>query len=189
MISRLSGVVVDISFDEVVIDVGGIGYGVRIPVSDVSNLQKNKSVTVFVSEVIREQSYELYGFVDERSKVVFERVIKVNGVGARIAIALIGLQGSDALVRAISSSDVGFIVATPGVGKKLAERICTELRGVFVESSIDLGDMSGVSSGSSEASEALHALGFKSDDISRMLRDVDPTLRVEDQIKLALKEK
>lgn len=189
MISRITGVVVDISFDEVVIDVGGIGYGVRMPVSEVSVLQKDKGVTVFVSEIIREQSYELYGFVDSKSKVVFERIIKVNGVGARIAIALIGLQGSDALVRAISSGDIGFVVSTPGVGKKLAERICTELRGVFVDSDSIISLGIGLSSSSNEASEALQALGFKSDDVSRMLRDVDSTLRVEEQIKLALKEK
>jgi len=189
MISRIHGVVVDISFDEVVIDVGGIGYGVRMPVNEVSGLQKNKEVTVFVSEIIREQSYELYGFTEIKSKIVFEKIIKVSGVGARIAIALIGLQGSDALVQAISSADTAFIVSTPGVGKKLAERICTELRGVFIESDIDTAIGGGLSSRPSEASEALSALGFKSEDISRMLRNIDTTLRVEDQIKLALKEK
>jgi Holliday junction DNA helicase RuvA len=185
MIALLVGEVENIGFESVTLLVGGVGYSVQMSVKDVSALVKGDKVKVFITEVIREQSFDLYGFTNERDKRFFDLMLKVSGVGPRIALALMSIASADEIMSAIQSANLTILTSAPGVGKKLAERIVVEMR-----DKVKLFGISGTivgNSGTRQAEEALAALGFKDSDVAAMLKNVDVTLSVEEQVRFALR--
>lgn len=186
MIAYLKGVIEKVGFEQVIVLVGGIGYGVRVPVSDAAVTKPGDEVSLYISEVIREQSYDLYGFRDEAQQRIFERLIKVNGVGPRIALVLLGLGSYNDLIGAIQAGDTAYLTNAPGVGKKLAERLIIEVRGGLDDLLED--QQLGADENVSEAEAALLALGFKQEDARKMLNDVPRELSIEEQIKQALRK-
>ena len=189
MISNLKGVVQSIDFSEVVIEVGGIGYGVNMSVPDVASLKIGQAVEVLIVEIIREQSFDLYGFLEAETRVVFEICNKVNGVGPRTALALIGIGDAASMRLAVGNGDSGYFARAPGVGPKLAERLCVELKGKL-DGFVGDGNLhSGQEEQSLELEAALTALGFKSNDIQRMAKTADRSMPIEEQVRQALKER
>ncbi len=129
MIAHLKGTILEKHPNQVIVDVGGVGYDVTIPVSAYSSLPETGSVVqLFIHTQVREDVLALYGFISARDKALFEKLITVSGIGPKLAItALSGLSSED-LASAIRSGSLEQLVRIPGVGKKTAERMVLELR-------------------------------------------------------------
>lgn len=186
MIAFIRGVVESVGYDSVVIDVGGVGYGVQLHIRDVSSLRKGQNIEAHISEIIREQAHDLYGFTQIEDKTFFELLLKVSGVGPRIALALMGLASKEEVAGAIQNGDIVLISSAPGIGKRLAERIVVELKDKVGASGMIITTKSSVHN---QTEDALLSLGFKPNDIKLMLKDIDTTMSVEEQIRQALKVK
>lgn len=173
-----------------IIECGGVGYGVLVTVSDGSKLQKNEEVFLYVYEHIKEDSHDLYGFSSIELKKLFEQLLTVKNVGPKSALAVLDI-GSSAEVRlAIANGDIKRIQSAKGVGKRAAEQIVVELRDkVGAPVGIDAENIvyrSGVNR-SDEALLALIALGYAEADAEQLLIHIDKTLPTEERIKQALK--
>jgi Holliday junction DNA helicase RuvA len=191
MIATLKGIITEKIGDVVVIDVGGVGYGLLVTSEDFSSLEIGQSTKLYTYEHVREQSYDLFGFSKIETKELFEKLLGVNGVGPRMAINVLSI-GSPASVRtAIASGNVKFIQAAQGIGKKVAERIIVDLKDKVGLASSELADigllMSEAEANKDEAVAALVVLGYSIADASAMLANVDHKLPTEERLRLALK--
>ena len=131
MIGWLSGKVVQAVPDRLILDVGGVGYQVAIPLSTYYEIQKadaGATLRLFIHTHVREDALALYGFWSERERELFERLIAVSGIGPRLAQVVLSGMAPDELIAALAAGDVAKLVRIPGVGKKTAERMVVELR-------------------------------------------------------------
>ena len=131
MIGWLAGKVVQAAPDRLILDVGGVGYQVAIPLSTFYELQKadaGATVRLYIHTHVREDALALFGFWTERERELFERLIAVSGIGPRLAQVVLSGMAPDELVAALAAGDVARLVRIPGVGKKTAERMVVELR-------------------------------------------------------------
>ena len=131
MIGWLAGKVVQAAPDRLILDVGGVGYQVAIPLSTFYELQKadaGATVRLYIHTHVREDALALYGFWTERERELFERLIAVSGIGPRLAQVVLSGMAPDELIAALAAGDVARLVRIPGVGKKTAERMVVELR-------------------------------------------------------------
>lgn len=171
MISFLKGAVASTAADSVVLDVGGVGYGVLMPPSSIAKLPgQGQEATVLTYLQLTDKGAALYGFLSAEEKALFERLIAVSGVGPKMALAALSAFSPEALVSAIAHEDVAMVAQIPGVGKKTASRIVLELKGSLEQG---MGGLFG-SEGSADAAaghgspalegaiEALLSMGFTS---------------------------
>jgi Holliday junction DNA helicase RuvA len=191
MIAMLSGVVSEKLDALVVLDVNGIGYGLNVTTEDFGRLIGGEPAKVYIYEHIREQGYDLFGFLTRDTKQLFEQLLDVNGVGPKMALNVLSIGTSTEVRQAIASGDVKFIQQANGVGKRVAERVVVELKDKVGLAGVDLS-MTGLLQGEAsiagdEAAQALVALGYSSADASQALASIDPELPTEDRIKQALK--
>ena len=129
MIARLEGVLKEKRPQEVVLDVGGVGYEVRVPLSTFVKLpDEGKTVSLCIHTHVREEALQLYGFVSEQDRAVFRLLLGISGVGPRLALAILSGLPAESLLSAVRQGDLPALVAVPGVGKKTAERIMIDLR-------------------------------------------------------------
>lgn len=181
MIGRLKGILAEKQAPQILIDVQGVGYEVAAPMSTFYVLPElNQNVTLFTQMVVREDSQTLYGFATEDERSLFRSLIRVNGVGAKLALAILSGVSTTEFIQCIEREDASTLVRLPGVGKKTAERLIIEMKDRIK----DLGAVPRtVQSGSTAAAEvvsdaigdavsALIALGYKAPDASRMIRQV-----------------
>ena len=185
MIATLRGVVADKSIDTIVLDVGGVGYGVVMPKSDIEEVDKGSESQLFIYEVIREDAHDLYGFVNTLGRSLFGELLTVSGVGPKAALAVLSVASVEDARNAIAVGDVAFLQSASGVGKRTAERIAVELK----DKVVGTGSPSDYQPESSDAAlEGLEALGYPRSEavaaLSRVPRDIDDSER----IKRALKE-
>jgi len=190
MIARLRGEVIEHEDARIIVDCGGVGYGVQVCYDEQQKLSLGSKCDLFIAEQIKEDAHELYGFSAKSRKQLFGLLISVNGVGPKAGMAILNI-GSEGQVRsAIASGDTKFISAANGVGKKVAERVVVDLKNkVGLEPSDDATDFLNDSVTTDEAVEALTALGYSSQDAVELLRGVDTKLSTSDRIKLALRRK
>lgn len=192
MIATLSGVLSEKILDQVVLDVNGVGYGMQVSAEDYGRLHVGEKANVYVYEHVREQSYDLFGFVSLDTKYLFEQLLGVKNVGPKVAMAVLDAGSADAVRAAIANGDVKFLQSAKGVGKRAAEQIVVELRdkvGIAAsDSAEDIVTRPGINQ-QDEALEALMALGYSPQDASLALKNIDKTLPTEDRIKRALKVK
>lgn len=193
MIATLSGTVSEILPEQVVLDVGGVGYGLFVTAEDYGRLAVDQSVKVYVYEHIRENSHDLFGFTTIDTKQLFELLLTVNGVGPRMALSILSVGTATAVRQAIASGEVKYLQAASGVGKRVAERVVVDLKDKVGLSGVDL-ETSGLLQADSrllqdEAIEALVSLGFTAPDAAKVLSNVDTSLPTEERVKQALKEK
>ena len=191
MIATLSGIVSEKLADVVVLDVGGVGYGLLVPAEDYGILKAGEAAKLYVYEHIREQSHDLFGFIAKDTKNLFEKLLEVNGVGPKMALNMLSIGSAQDVRQSIASGDVKFIQQASGVGKRVAERVVVELKDKVGLVGVDL-EMTGLlqgegSANGDEAIEALVALGYTVQDASKALHGVDAELPTADRIKLALK--
>ena len=191
MIATLEGLVSEKTIDVVVLDVGGVGYGLFVTNEDYGQLITEQKFKLYVYEHIREQIHDLYGFIVLDTKRLFEQLLSVKNVGPKVALAVLDIGSSTNVREAIASGDVKLLQSAKGVGKRAAEQIVVELRDkvgrVASETAEDIVNRPGVSS-RDEAVEALTSLGYSPQDAITALYKVDPTLPVEERIRQALKQ-
>jgi Holliday junction DNA helicase RuvA len=191
MIATLSGELQDKLIDQVILDVNGVGYEVYVSPFEYDQLLKGSRHKLFVHEHIKEDAYDLYGFLTTDSKKLFEQLISVKNVGPKVALAILSIGSSDNVRSAIASGDVKSLMSAKGVGKRAAEQLVVELRDkvglVTGKQAEDLVNRSGINS-SDEAVQALIALGYSELDAASVLSNIDSKLDLAERVKLALKE-
>jgi Holliday junction DNA helicase RuvA len=179
---------------QLVVDVGGVGYEVEAPMSTFYGLPSpGAEVSLYTHLVVREDAHVLYGFGTERERSLFRELIKVSGVGPRIALALLSGINVDAFHSCVEAQDVASLVRVPGIGRKTAERLVVEMRdrlkglaGPALAGATPLAGSAG--NAQSEAFSALVALGYKPVEVTRLLQKVDPAVATtEDLIRHALR--
>ncbi len=187
MIGRLTGVLADKSPPQVLLDVGGVGYEVDVPMSTFYNLPAlGERVTLLTHFVVREDAQLLFGFLTAQERATFRELVKISGVGPRTALAILSGLSVAELSAAIGRQDAARLVKVPGIGKKTAERLLLELKGKLAP---DLGP--GVAAPASDAQadivQALLALGYNEREAQAALKALPADIGVSDGIKLALK--
>jgi len=182
MIARLRGKPVASTPEGLILDVGGVGYLVAATPTAVRKADGAEEVSLETYLVVREDVLQLYGFAERAERELFVQLLTVNGVGPKVALAIVSGSPVEELRRAIVREDTARFVAIPGIGKKTAERIVLELKeklGVPEPESAPPGDL--------VARDALVELGWTMLDAERALQEVDETLPVEEQVRLALR--
>jgi Holliday junction DNA helicase RuvA len=187
MIGRLSGILLEKNPPQLLVDCNGVGYEVGVPMSTYYNLPGlGEKVVLLTHLAVREDAHLLYGFGSAEERNVFRQLIKISGVGARTALAILsGLSVAD-LVQAVSLQESGRLTKIPGIGKKTAERLLLELKGKL---GADLGPAGAPVQADAKADilNALLALGYSDKEAMLALKQVPAGSGVSDGIKLALK--
>ncbi len=197
MIGRLTGVLLEKQPPHIVLDVQGVGYELDAPMSTFYLLPAlGERVTLHTHMVVREDAQLLYAFADKRGRELFRELIRLNGVGPKLALALMSGMDVDELVMAVQHQDVSALVRVPGVGKKTAERLLIELRDRFKAWEASPGSLPLVTGApttaaakpSADAVSALISLGYKPQEASKAVSAVDEVgLSSEELIRRALK--
>ena len=195
MIARLKGLVDSVSADSVIVDVNGVGYLVSASSKTLGTLGGNGSaVMLHIETQVREDAIQLFGFLGEAERDSFRLLTTVQGVGGRVALAILSVLGPDELAHAIAAADTASIARANGVGPKLAARIANELKGKF--GAVALGSAAPLPVGSTggdiaDALTALAGLGFKPMEASRAVAEARAELGdgagVSDLIRVALR--
>ena len=197
MIGHLKGKIISKSPPQVLLEVQGIGYEVLCPMSTFYELDNlSDDVLLFTHLSIKEDAHTLFGFITKDEKNVFRELIRVNGVGPKVALAILSNLSVHSLVECISTEDADLLAKTPGIGKKTALKLIVELQDRL--SKLDLtGSLANLSEikqnsnpNSKQAIEALQSLGFKAKEANRMVSKIeDQELSTEQLIRLALQNK
>jgi Holliday junction DNA helicase RuvA len=194
MIGRLRGILVSKQAPELMIEVAGVGYELNAPMSTFYQIPDiGEEVTLYTHLSVREDAHTLYGFHSTADRSLFRTLLKVNGVGAKMALAILSGMDARGFKQCIQLGDTDALVKLPGVGKKTAERLVVELQDRLSseEGETPTMPMSNSAQGShlavDEAVSALTALGYKPTDALRMIKKVqDQSDQCEDLIRLAL---
>lgn len=200
MIGRLQGILVEKQPPSLLIDVNGVGYEVDAPMSTFYNLPATgERISLHTHLVVREDAQLLYGFYTQTERAMFRSLIKVSGVGAKVALAILsGISAGD-FARCVQDDDTASLVKLPGIGKKTAERLIVEMRDRikdwggsatdFVSATSPLQSPASASDPVREAIAALVSLGYKPAEASRMIQAIGSTadLPTEEIIRAALK--
>jgi len=197
MIGHLKGKIISKSPPEVLLEVQGIGYEVLCPMSTIYELDNlSNDVLLFTHLSIKEDAHTLFGFITKDEKNVFRELIRVNGVGPKVALAILSNLSVHSLVECISTEDADLLAKTPGIGKKTALKLIVELQDRLskldlvgsLANSIEIKQNSNPNS--KQAIEALQSLGFKAKEANRMVSKIeDQELSTEQLIRLALQNK
>ncbi len=188
MIGRLSGVLLTKTPPQVLLDVGGVGYEVDVPMSTFYDLPPmGERVVLLTHMVVREDAQLLYGFLTEGERAAFRELIRISGIGPRMALAVLsGLSVAD-LAQAVTLQESGRLVKVPGIGKKTAERLLLELKGKLGPELQGVAGQRAASDHSPDIQRALLALGYSEREVSQAARQLPPDATVSDGIKQALK--
>ncbi|MFP6860125.1 Holliday junction branch migration protein RuvA [Pseudomonas sp.] len=198
MIGRLRGTLAEKQPPHVIVDINGLGYELEVPMTTLYRLPSvGEPLTLHTHLVVREDAHLLYGFFEKRERELFRELIRLNGVGPKLALALMSGLEIDELVRCVQAQDTSVLVKIPGVGKKTAERLLVELKDRFKAwetvpgmSNLVVEPRAGgaVSSAENDAVSALISLGYKPQEASRAVSAIkEDGLSSEDMIRRALK--
>jgi holliday junction DNA helicase RuvA len=186
MIARLRGKAVASTPEGLVLDVGGVGYLVAATPTAVRKADGAAETTVETYLHVREDTLQLYGFADRAERELFVQLLTVNGVGPKVALAIVSGSPPEELRRAILREDAARFQAIPGIGKKTADRIVLELKEKMGGADTGVPDI-GPAAPHLVARDALVELGYSVADAERALAEVDPDLPPEERVRLALK--
>ena len=178
-----------------VIDCGGVGYGCRVTAYTAGQMKLNQTARLYVSESIREDAYDLYGFISREEQRCYELLTSVNGVGPKAAMAILSSGGPQNFTLAVMTGDEKMLTAAQGVGKKIAQRIILELKDKLGGGAMELDFSTGSSpaapaakgNNAAMAYAALQELGYAPAEINAALKGVDPTATTEEMIRHALR--
>jgi holliday junction DNA helicase RuvA len=192
MIGRLSGTLLSKNPPQITLDVQGVGYEVDVPMSTFYSLPATgQSVQLATHYVVREDAHLLFGFATEEERAAFRQLIKVTGIGPKVALSVLSGLTVAELNQAVVMQDVKRLTRVPGIGNKTAERLLLELRGkvvaVGVGGAASGGAGSMVSSPANDIVNALLALGYSDKEAAAACRDLAPELPINDAIRAALK--
>lgn len=196
MIGCLIGEVLALEISTVLLNVNGVGYEVDTPLSTFCQLQKGQKVTLWTHLVVREDAQLLFGFANAQEKTIFRTLLKVNGVGPKMALAILSTLSVEMLIHTVENEDVNTLVKVPGVGKKTAERLMIELRDRFKamstgtapsNSTVEQIQFTG-NSAVAEAEAALQSLGYKPAEAQKLVNAAKGDFtEASDIIRAALK--
>jgi Holliday junction DNA helicase RuvA len=186
MIGRLQGLLAGKNPPQVLIDCHGVGYDVDVPMSTFYNLPGlGETVTLLTHFVVREDAQILYGFATASEREAFRQLIKISGVGPRMALSVLSALSVAELSQVITAQEAGRLVKVPGIGKKTAERLLLELKGKL---GADIGLPVTLASGAqADIQQALVALGYSDKEAALALKALPKEVGVSEGIKLALK--
>lgn len=187
MIGRISGILLEKNPPHLLIDCHGVGYEIDVPMSTFYNLPAlGEKVVLLTHLAVREDAHLLFGFGSTEERDVFKQLIKISGVGARTALAILSGMSVNDLASAVTLQEAGRLTKVPGIGKKTAERLLLELKGKL---GADFGAAGGAAAGDASADilNALLALGYSEKEAALALKQVPAGSDVSSGIKLALK--
>ena len=195
MLYYVSGKVAILEPGMAVIDCNGVGYGCRVTAYTASQLKLNQNARLYVTESIREDAYDLYGFINREEQRCYELLTSVNGVGPKAAMAILSSGGPQNFTLAVMTGDEKMLTAAQGVGKKIAQRIILELKDKLGGAGMEL-DFSGVkpaavtapSNTTALASAALQELGYSAAEVAAALKGEDPNATTEEMVRYGLRQ-
>ena len=195
MIYYVSGPVTVLEPGLAVIDCGGVGYGCRVTAYTAGQLKLNQNARLYVTEFIREDAFDLYGFISREEQRCYELLTSVNGVGPKAAMAILSSGGPQNFTLAVMTGDEKMLTAAQGIGKKIAQRIILELKDKIGGSSVELDFSTGpaISAPAQQggnvalARAALQELGYSPAEIQTALKGADPGASTEDLVRHALR--
>ena len=194
MLYYVSGQVAVLEPGLAVIDCGGVGYGCRVTAYTAAQLKLNQTAKLFITESIREDAFDLYGFISREEQRCYELLTTVNGVGPKAAMSILS-AGPQNFTLAVMTGDEKLLTAAQGIGKKIAQRIILELKDKIGGGSMEL-DFSGgpavtaapqQAGNAAMANAALQELGYSASEIATALKGADPNASTEDLIRFALR--
>jgi Holliday junction DNA helicase RuvA len=189
MIGRLTGVLLEKNPPQILLDVQGVGYELDVPMSTFYNLPAlHEKVTLHTHFVVREDAQLLYGFASNEERLAFRQLLKISGVGPKLALSVLSGLSLDDLAAAVANKEVGRLTKIPGVGKKTAERLLLELQGKFTISGTPATSGIPVApSNSNDIANALLALGYNEKEADWAAKQLPKEIGVSDGIRQALK--
>ena len=193
MLYYVSGTVAVLEPGLAVIDCGGVGYGCRVTAYTAAQLKLNQSAKLFITESIREDAFDLYGFSSREEQRCYELLTSVNGVGPKAALAILS-AGPQNFTLAVMTGDEKLLTRAQGVGKKLAQRIILELKDKMGGANTEIDFSAGpavtapaVGNHAQMATAALQELGYSPAEIATALKGVDPNATTEEMVRFALR--
>ena len=195
MIYYVSGPVTVLEPGLAVIDCAGVGYGCRVTAYTAGQLKLNQNARLYVTESIREDAFDLYGFISREEQRCYELLTSVNGVGPKAAMAILSSGGPQNFTLAVMTGDEKMLTAAQGIGKKIAQRIILELKDKIGGSSVELDFSTGPAvsapqqqgGGVALARAALQELGYSPAEIQTALKGADPNATTEELVRYALR--
>ena len=195
MLYYVSGTVAVLEPGLAVIDCGGVGYGCRITAYTAGQLKLNQNARLYITESIREDAFDLFGFISREEQRCFELLTSVNGVGPKAALAILSSGGPQNFTLAVMTGDEKMLTTAQGVGKKIAQRIILELKEKIGGSGMELDFSAGAApaapaqtgGAAAMARAALQELGYSPAEISAALKGVDPNASTEEMVRFALR--
>jgi Holliday junction DNA helicase RuvA len=188
MIGCLSGTLLEKHPPQVLLDVAGVGYEIDVPMSSFYNLPAiGERVTLVTHFVVREDAQQLYGFLSLKERVAFRELIRISGVGPKLALSVLSGMSADDLAQCIVLQDAGQLTRVPGIGKKTAERLLLELKGRLADALPQVGGVSPSAGVTHDALGVLLALGYSDKEALPALKQLPEGLGLEESIRQALK--
>ena len=188
MIGRLTGVLLEKNPPQILLDVQGVGYEIDVPMSTFYNLPSlNERVVLHTQLIVREDAHLLYGFGSNEERAAFRLLLKISGVGPKLALSVLSGLSLNDLADAVASKEAGRLVKIPGVGKKTAERLVLELEGKFTQTGATHSHGVATCAASSDIINALQALGYNDKEADWAAKQLPKELSVSDGIRQALK--
>lgn len=188
MIGRIQGILLEKNPPQVLVDCHGVGYEIDVPMSTFYNLPSlGDSITLFTHLAIREDAHVLYGFWTAEERTLFRQLIKITGIGARTALALLSGISAKEMAEIVVMQDTARLCRVPGIGKKTAERLLLELKGKL-DSSVSPNTVSAPAEANrTDIQNALLALGYSEKEMLLAVKQLPADCSVSDGIKMALK--
>lgn len=188
MIGRLSGILLEKNPPQILLDVQGVAYEIDVPMSTFYNLPVlHEKVVLHTQLIVREDAHLLYGFGTSDERIAFRLLLKISGVGPKLALSVLSGLSLNDLADAVANKEAGRLVKIPGVGKKTAERLLLELQGKFTTSTAGAASSMAASSVSSDIVNALQALGYNEKEADWAAKQLAKEVGVSDGIRQALK--
>jgi len=186
MIGWIQGIVVEKSFPQVIVSVNGVGYEIDVPMSTFYPLPRTgEEVTLLTHMVVREDAHLLFGFLTAAERAAFRQLLKISGVGPKVALSVLSGLSVDDLSAAVASEDAARLTKIPGIGKKTAERLVLELRDKLPRA-VPVARAE-ASAATSDVVNALLGLGYNEREASAAVKQLAPDLQIADAIRQALK--
>lgn len=188
MIGRLTGVLREKNPPQVLVEVGGVGYELDVPMSTFCQLPRvGDPVTLHTHLAVREDAHLLYGFLTERERQAFRALVRISGVGAKTALAVLSGMDVDGLVEAVARQETARLRRVPGIGQKTAERLLLELKGRLADALPGAGGQPAAAAASTDVLNALLALGYSEKEAGAAVRQLPPECPVDEGIRSALR--
>jgi len=188
MIGRLSGILLEKNPPQILLDVQGVAYELDVPMSTFYNLPVlHEKVVLHTQLIVREDAHLLYGFLSSEERIAFRQLLKISGVGPRLALSVLSGLSLNDLAMAVASKEADRLTKIPGVGRKTAERLLLELQGKFAVGGTGAARGAPPASSGKDIVNALLALGYKEKEVDWATSQLPKDSNVSDGIRLALK--